>query len=58
MVAMKADQIVLIAFVIAHEDILAMYAAIVLPPAFGFLDGLTLGVVVAGERYLMLSEVC
>ena len=55
---MKANQIVLIALVIAHKDVLAMHTAIVLPPAFSLLDGLALGMVVAGERYLMLSEIC
>jgi hypothetical protein len=58
MLAVKAYEVVLGTLVIAHEDIFAMHAAIVLPPAFGLLDGLTLRVVVAFKRYLMLSEVC
>ena len=58
MVAVKADEVMLGTLVVAHEDILAMHTAIVLPPAFGLLDGLALGVVVAFKRYLMLSEVC
>ena len=58
MLAVEAYEVVLRTLVVAHEDVLAMHAAIVLPPAFGLLDGLAFGVVVAGERYLMLSEVC
>jgi hypothetical protein len=58
MLAVKAYEVVLRTLVIAHEDILAMHTTIVLPPAFGLLDGLTLRVVVAFKRYLMLSEVC
>jgi len=58
MVAVEADEVMLGTLVVAHEDVLAMHTAIVLPPAFGLLDGLTLGVVVAFKRYLMLSEVC
>ena len=50
MVAVEADEVVLRTLVVAHEDILAMHTAIVLPPAFGLLDGLALGVVVAGVR--------
>ena len=57
-VAVKADEVVLRALVIAHEDILAMHTAIVLPPTLGLLDGLALGVVVAGVRDVMLGEVC
>ena len=58
MFAVKADEVVLRPFVVAHEDVLAMHTAIVLPPALGLLDGLALGVVVALKRYLMLGEVC
>ena len=50
MVAVKADEVVLRPFVVTHEDVLAMHTAIVLPPALGLLDGLALGVVVAGVR--------
>jgi hypothetical protein len=56
--AVEADEVVLGTLVVAHEDVLAMHAAIILPPAFGLLDGLALWVVVAFKRYLMLSEVC
>ena len=56
--AVKAYEVMLRTLMVAHEDILAMHTAIILPPAFGLLDGLALGVVVAFKRYLMLSEVC
>ena len=56
MVAMEADEVVLVAFVIAEEKILAVDAAIVFPPALGFLDGLAFGVAVAGVRDVMLVE--
>ena len=49
-VAVKAYEVVLRALVVAHEDVLAMNTAVVLPPTLGLLDGLALGVVVAGER--------
>ena len=58
MVAVKADEVVLRTLVVAHEDVLAMHTAIILPPAFSLFNGLALGVVVAFKRYLMLSEVC
>ena len=57
MIAVKADEVMLRALVVAHEDILAMHAAIVLPPAFSLLDGLALGVVVARVWYVMRSQV-
>ncbi len=50
-VAVKADEIVAVAFVVAKEDVLAVDASIVLPPAFGFLNGLAFGVMVDGVRY-------
>ena len=53
MVAVKADEVVLRTLVVAHEDVLAMHTAVVLPPTLGLLDGLALGVVVAGERYVV-----
>ena len=56
--AVEADEVMLRTLVVAHEDVLAMHTAVVLPPALGLLDSLAFGVVVAGVRYLMLSEVC
>ena len=48
MVAMETDEVVLVAFVVAEEDVLAVDASVVLPPAFGFLNGLAFGVVIDG----------
>ena len=56
--AVEADEVVLCTLVVAHEDVLAMHTAVVLPPAFGLFDSLTLGVVVAGKRYLIIRQVC
>ena len=56
-VARETDEIVLVTFVVAHEDVLAMDAAIIPPPTFGFLDGLTFWVVVGGEGYVVLREI-
>lgn len=55
-VAMEAHQIVAVALMVAQEDVLAMDAAIVAPPTLGLLDGLALGMVVAGVRYRMLAQ--
>jgi hypothetical protein len=35
-----------------------MHATIILPPTFSLLDGLALGMVIAGVRYLMVREIC
>ena len=54
MVAVKTDEVMLCTLVVAHEDVLAMHTAVVLPPTLGLLDGLAFGMVVAFKRYLML----
>ena len=56
-VAGKADEIVLIALVIAHEDILTMHASIIVPPTFCLLDGFAFGMIVGGERNVVFSEI-
>ena len=56
MVTMEADQIVLISFVVAEKEILAMHTPIVVPPLFRFFDGLSFGVRIAGEGNVVLSE--
>lgn len=56
-VAGEADEIVLVALVIAHENVLAMHAAVVVPPAFCLLDGFALGVVVGSEGDIVLLQV-
>ena len=50
-VAMEADEIVLVALVIAEEEILAMHGTVIVPPTLGFLYGLTFGMGVVGEGY-------
>ena len=55
--AVEAYEIVLCTFVVAHEDILAMHAAIIFPPTLRLLDGLAFGMVVAGEWDMVFSEI-
>lgn len=56
-VAGKADEVVLVAFVITHEDILTMHAAVIVPPTFCLLDGFAFGMIVGGERNVVFSEI-
>ena len=48
-IAGEADEVVLIALVITHEDVFTMQASVVVPPSFGLFDGLAFGMVVGGE---------
>ena len=57
MIAIKADEVMLDTLVVAHEDILAMHAAILSPPAFGFFYSLAFGVVVAFKGDLMRCQI-
>ena len=56
-IARKAYQVMLIALMIAHEDILTMHTPVVMPPAFGFLYGFAFGVIVGCERDVMFVEI-
>ena len=56
-VAMETHQIVLVALVVAEEEVLAMHASVIVPPPLGFLDGLSFGVVVALEGNLMSPQI-
>lgn len=56
-VAREADQVMLIAFVVAHEYILAMHTPVIFPPPLGFLYRLAFGVVVRRERYAVRLQV-
>jgi len=56
-VAMETDEIVLVAFVVPHEDVLAMNRTVILPPTFRFLYGLAFGMAVAREGYVPLPQV-
>jgi hypothetical protein len=53
---MVAHQIVAVALVVAQEYVLAMHAPVVLPPALCLLNGLSLGMVVVAERYVVLAQ--
>ena len=57
-VAVEAYEIVAVALVVAEEEVLAVHAAVVFPPSSRLLDGLSLGVVVVGERDVVFSEIC
>ena len=56
-IAREANEVMLVALVVAHEDVLAMHATVSVPPPFGFLDGFALGVVVGGEGNMVLQQV-
>ena len=56
-IAREANEVMLVALVVAHEDVFAMNAAVGVPPTFGFLDGFALGVVVGGEGNMVLQQV-
>ena len=57
LVAVEADQIVLVALVVAEEEVLAMDRAVVVPPALGLLDGLAFGMSVVGVGDVMFLEI-
>ena len=56
-VAREANKVVLVALVIAHEDVLAMHASVVVPIAFRLLDGLALGMVVGRKWDVVIVQV-
>ena len=56
MVAVETYQVVPVALMVAHEDVLAMYTAVILPPALSLLDCLAFGMVVAGEGNVVLPQ--
>jgi hypothetical protein len=43
--------------VVAEKEVLAMYRAIVLPPAAGFLDGLAFGMIIICKRDIVLTQI-
>jgi hypothetical protein len=55
-VAMEANEIVLVAFMVAHKDVLAMHGTIIVPPAFSFLNGFAFRMFVAREGNVVLPE--
>ena len=42
---------------IAEKEVLAMYRAIVLPPATGFLDGLAFGMIIICKGDIVLTQI-
>ena len=56
-VAGETDEVMLVALVVAHEDVLTMHTPVVVPPTLGFLDGLALGVIVSRERDVMFVQI-
>ena len=56
-VAVEAHEIMPVALVVAEEKVLAVYAAVVLPPLLCLLDGLALGMVVACEGYVVFLQI-
>ena len=56
-IAGETNKIVLVTFMVTHEDIFAMYAAILMPPALGFLYGFPLGMIVRCERNIVVLQI-
>ena len=56
-VAREANEVMLVTLVIAHEDVLAMHTSIVVPPAFGFLNSLTFGVIVGRKGDVVFLQI-
>ena len=55
-VAIEADEVMLITLVVAQEDVFAMHTTVILPPSLGFLDGFAFGMCIAREWDVMGSE--
>lgn len=56
-VAVEAYEIMAVALVVAEEEVLAVHAAIVFPPAFCLLYGFAFGMVVAAEWNVVFLKV-
>ena len=56
-IAGETDKVMLVALMIAHEDILAMDRPIVMPPSFGFFNCFAFRVVVDREGDMMLLQI-
>ena len=57
MVTMEANEIMFVSLMVTHENILAMNTSIIFPPTLGFLYGLSLGVIITRERYIVTSQI-
>ena len=56
-VAMERDEIMLVALMVAHEDVLAMHGAVIAPPALSLLYGLALGVIINSKRNVVAAQI-
>ena len=56
-VAMVADEIVLVTLMVAHEDILTMHTTIILPPTLCLFYGLAFRMIITLKRNIMLSKI-
>ena len=57
LLAGKADEVVLVAFMVAQEDVFTVQGTVVAPPAACFFNGFSFGVGVAGEGNIVRVEV-
>ena len=55
-VAMVADEIVLVTLMVTHENILTMHTTIILPPTLCLLYGLAFWMIIAFKRNVMFSQ--
>ena len=56
-IAREAYQVMLIALMIAHEDILTMHTTIILPPTLCFLYGLAFRMIITFKWNIVLSKI-
>ena len=52
-VAIEADEVMLITLVVAQEDVFTMHTTVILPPSLGFFDGFAFGMCIAREWDIM-----
>ena len=52
-VAIEADEVMLITLVVAQEDVFAVHTTVILPPSLGFFDGFAFGMCIAREWDIM-----
>ena len=52
-VAIEADEVMLITLVVAQEDVFAVHTTVILPPSLGFFDGFAFGMSIAREWDIM-----
>ena len=56
LVAVERYEVVLVALVVAHEDVLAVHRAVVAPPSLSLLYGLSFRMIVTCEWYAVFSQ--